>query len=352
MDMKTKKLLKDFQQERGLTPKTMETYNTTVQHYETLNHKTLYELLEEADNEEEQGIRWKHRTLRKRLITYQNWLLQNYNYTTAQSYTSKLKTIYRHHLIEIHDLPRINKKQARISTPITYDDLPTKEILREAYHISRPLIRAYILFAISSGCAKAEMLNFTRQDYQQWTQGHDPTTTEIIPIIRVKRQKTNQYYYTFCSPEAMREIQHYLESRKDEEDYLFKVYPKHLEELFRDLNHKLGLGTLNGRVRLRTHTLRKFHASQLHCGEYSLSLEEIDSLQGRCKNTVQQSYYFDNPYNLREKYIRNIDQVTILDEVHTITVDSPEVAMLKEKAEKIDELEKLIKKIIERNGGT
>ena len=44
-----------------------------------------------------------------------------------------------------------------------------------------------------------------------------------------------------------------------------------------------------------------------------------------------------------------MDQVTILDEVHTITLDSPEVQRLKEKADKIDELEKLVKKIMERN---
>ena len=46
-----------------------------------------------------------------------------------------------------------------------------------------------------------------------------------------------------------------------------------------------------------------------------------------------------------------MDQVTILDEVHTITLDSPEVQRLKEKADKIDELEKLVKKILEKNGG-
>ena len=97
--------------------------------------------------------------------------------------------------------------------------------------------------------------------------------------------------------------------------------------------------------------LRKFHASQLHSGKYPLSLDEIDSLQGRSKNIIRESYYFDNPEDLRKKYIRNIDQVTILDEVHTITVDSPEVMELKEKAAKIDELERLVKKILEKNGG-
>ena len=83
--MNTKKLLQEFQLERGLTDKTMETYKTTVEHYETLNNMSLNELLIEADQEEEKGIRWKHRTLRKRLTTYQNHLLKNYNYTTTQT---------------------------------------------------------------------------------------------------------------------------------------------------------------------------------------------------------------------------------------------------------------------------
>ena len=102
---------------------------------------------------------------------------------------------------------------------------------------------------------------------------------------------------------------------------------------------------------LRSHMLRKFHASQLCSGENPLSLDEIDTLQGRKKQNTRQSYYFDDPEYLREKYIRNMHQVTILDEVHTINIDSPEVMELKQKAAKIDELEKLVKKILEKNGG-
>ena len=115
------------------------------------------------------------------------------------------------------------------------------------------------------------------------------------------------------------------------------------------MNDKLGLGYLNGRAILRPHMLRKYHASRLYNAENGLTLEEIDSLQGRSKQITQRSYYFDNTEELKKKYIRNIDQVTLLDKVHTITVDSPEVELLKKKAEKIDELERLVKKIMERN---
>ena len=54
MDMKT---LTTFQKERQLTDKTMETYKTTIKHYEQLNQQTIEQLIQEADQEEEQGIR-------------------------------------------------------------------------------------------------------------------------------------------------------------------------------------------------------------------------------------------------------------------------------------------------------
>ena len=172
---------------------------------------------------------------------------------------------------------------------------------------------------------------------------------DIVPTIHLRRQKTNKYYTTFCSPEAVREICTYLETRNDDDPRLFKISYRHLTQLFVNYNRLLKLGTINETGILRMHMLRKFHASHLYNAENGLSLDEIDSLQGRSKNTTRQSYYFNSTDDLKKKYIRNIDNVTILDQVHTLTVDSPEVEMLKKKAEKIDELEKLVKKIMERN---
>ena len=352
MDMKPEDYAIEIMLNRNLTVSSMKTFRHTLNHYSQLNEMSIGELLKEAEEEEEQGIRWKKRKLRTRLIRYQNWLLENYKYNTAKNYMTKLKTFYYDYDIEIGKLPPFNKKQAHLSEPITYDDLPSKETLRRAYSMGTPVFKAILLFTISSGCGKQEVLNLTKKDYYQWIQGKDPYAEDIVPIIKLKRQKTNKYYTTFCSPEAIREIATYLETRHDHDPRLFKISYRHLTSLFVNMNNRLGLGTVNDTSHLRMHMLRKWHASRLYNAENGLSLNEIDSLQGRTKQTVQQSYYFDNVEELRKKYIRNIDQVTILDQVHTLTVDSPEVELLKEKAEKIDELEKLIKKIIERNGGT
>lgn len=351
MDMNNQYYADQLALTHNLATTSKRSYKNTLDHYTRLNGMSFTELLAEAEKEEEQGIRWKHRTLKKRLITYQNWLLKNYKYKTVTSYLIKLKTFYYDHDIEIGKLPPLNKKQAKLSEPITYDDLPTKEDLRKAYSMGTPLFKAVLLFTISSGCGKQEVLNLKREDYQEWCDGKDPNKTDIVPTIRLRRQKTNKYYTTFCSPEAMREIWTYLQTRNDDDPRLFKVSYRHLTILFLQMNDRLGLGTINDNNVLRMHMLRKYHASHLYNAENGLSLDEIDSLQGRSKNTTRESYYFNSVEDLKKKYIRNIDQVTILDEVHTITVDSPEVEMLREKAEKIEELEKLVKKIISKNNG-
>ena len=349
MDMKPEDYAIEIMLNRNLTIETMKTYRHTLNHYSRLNNMSITELLMEAEEEEEQGIRWKKRTLRKRLIQYQKWLLENYKYNTAKNYMTKLKTFYYDNDIEIGKLPPFNKKQAHLPEPITYDDLPTKDTLRKAYSLGTPVFKAILLFTISSGCGKREVLNLQLKDYYEWVDGKDPYTDDIVPIIHLKRQKTNKYYTTFCSPEAIREIATYLETRHDHDPRLFKISYRHLTQLFVDMNNLLGLGWVNGAGHLRMHMLRKYHASHLYNAENGLSLDEIDSLQGRSKKTTQQSYYFDNTEELRKKYIRNIDQVTILDQVHTITVDSPEVELLRKKADKIDELEQLVKKIIKKN---
>lgn len=355
MDQKSLEIIDRISDERNLTISTRRLYINAVEQYEQLHQLSLTELLEEAEKEEEAGIRWKHRKLRERLTQYQNHLLRNYKYGTVKNYLYRIKAIYYYNDIEIHQLPRLNKRQANYPEPITYQDLPTKDTLRKAYKIMTPVMKAILLFQISTGCSKHETMNRTINEYESWIQPHTIDDildgAEVVPTIPTHRSKTNHHYHTFASPEAIREIAHYLTTRNDTKEVLFKIEPKYDSLLFQRYNDQLGLGRKNNMNILRSHMLRKFHASQLASGKYPLSFDEIDTLQGRVRLGTRASYYFEDINELKKKYIRNIDQVTILDEVHTITVDSPEVEMLKKKADKIDELEKLVKKIIMKNGG-
>ena len=337
-------LLNQFQKERRLKPKTLETYKNTVKNYTTLMNKSMVELIDEAEYEEEQGIRWIKRKLRQRLIDYRIYLLDNMKLATVKTYFNRLKTVYRHFGIEIHELPAVSTKDAKVSKQVTYDELITKDEIREALKVTKPVYRAIILFMLSSGCARAETLSLTIQDFIDSLQAYTKqqnihkildelnNRNDIVPTWKLRRIKTNKYYYTFCSPEATQYIFSYLRSTDRElknDEPLFKLDDTHLVRVFEKINMKLNFGKAGTYNRFRTHNLRKFHASNLSRGEHPLTPDDIDSLQGRSKDTVRSSYFFDDPEFLKSKYVQNLEQVTINQEVEKISVDNPEVIQIK-----------------------
>ena len=363
MNPKDQLLLEELIQTRDLSRNSIKNYKQAIKNYtESQQGKTLTELLEEADQEEEEGIRLKNRTLKKRLITFRNYLIQNkgLSESTVNKNISLVKTIYNNYEIEIPRIPK-NNRHIRNNSPIYYDDLPTKELIQEAIKISTPNMKAVILFIVSSGCAREETLSLTIQDFIDSTKEYHNSTNiydvleelkgqgNVVPIFKMKRKKVNKYYYTFCSPEAVDAIVHYLEYRTDlltPEKQLFKFDKAYLIRKFIHLNESLGGQKKGGYGIFRSHMLRKFHASNLARGENGLTVEEIDSLQGRGKNKTHTSYFLDDPKELRKKYISNIDKVLINTDVMTLTFESPEVLEIRKENEKLKEENARIKEEI------
>lgn len=169
-------------------------------------------------------------------------------------------------------------------------------------------LRAVILFMSSSGTAKAETLSLTVEQFITGTQDyHDGGDIEVIlntlehkrnvvPTFYLKRIKTDKYYYTFCSPEASREIVKYLKTGPGVKlsDPLFDFSAYTLLARFQEINDGMGWG-FKGKYRFfRSHTLQKFHASNI-----GLSAEYIDELQGRSKNMIHETYIKTNPEKLK-----------------------------------------------------
>lgn len=96
--------------------------------------------------------------------------------------------------------------------------------------------------------------------------------------------------------------------------------------------------------------LRKFHASQLY--NDGMSLEDVDSLQGRGKDSTHSSYFMDDPEKLREKYIEHMNAITINLDVNNLDIKSPEYLKLetenKELSSYVDEQSQKIDDILKR----
>ena len=152
-------------------------------------------------------------------------------------------------------------------------------------------------------------------------------TSLILFLLLLKKLKSDHFgieilngiIFVFLSPQL-----------KSDHFGIEIINKNYLNVKFQELNQQIGGHTKGCYSLLRTHMLRKFHASNLARGENGLSLDEIDSLQGRTKDNVRKSYYFDDPKELRRKYVRNIDKVLINNE--SVKIDSPEVAALRKEA--------------------
>ena len=344
--------------ERNSSTKTKETYLRSIKYYETLTGHTIEELIQIADHEETQNIRWKNTMTREWLLKYRDHLYHKYNISTAQLYLTAILTTYRHHEITIPTLPYYSTKGLQRTPPINYNDLPDRELLTECLTISTPLVRSIILLMSSSGISRIDLLNLTIQDYLQATQDYhdhpesvkyaiqDMEETDVIPVFHLRRQKTSQHYFTFCSHEAVKMINSYLLTRKEtltKDKPLLKINKRYINTVFEKLNQYFHLGKVGNYNRLRPHMLRKYHASQL--AEAGMPTEHINILQGRkVTGVAHESYIRVNPDKLRDEYIEALPYLVIED----INKFKTENQQLKEENQQYREKEEKINNILER----
>ncbi|NYB26465.1 MAG: integrase [Methanobacteriaceae archaeon] len=296
----------------------------------------LQELINEAYFEENQGIPLKDRNIKRHLIGFRNFLLQNLSPGAAKTYFAKVKTFYNHFEVQ---LPYLPSAKYGVDYEIYYNDLPTNEHIKNALSISTCGMRAIILFMATSGTAMAETLSLTINDFIKATKGyHDNNSLEdilntlinqedIVPTWYLKRIKTDKYYYTFNHPIATNEIVKYLKSRVifDLNEKLFPFLPSLVLDRFQKINDYFGWGR-KGKYRFfRSHTLRKFHASNI-----GLSAEHVDLLQGRSRNIVHETYIKTNPQKLKQLYTEAMHHLSLTDtpsnnEINYQTQDKNEV---------------------------
>ena len=355
----TMKLLEEIHLAKNHSTSTRNVYLVAAEKYCTYFEMTLQELLLEAEKEEDAQIKWKHRTLKRRLIEYRHFLMENYLRNTVDIYFRVVLSIYNYFEIEIGKLPGVDHRSFNNPTPITFKDLPDKDVIRAALEISNPVMKALILFMSSSGCARTETLNLSVQDYidsvQEYVKTNDlkeiiEKTNEIediIPTFNILRVKTKKYYTTYCSPEAVHAINNHLLSRSNlkPESPLFKIHPMYLMHKFKEINEELGLGKVGKYHRFRSHMLRKFHASALY--NDGMSIDKVNDLQGKSKTLTDQSYFMVNPEDLKQEYINHLPALMMTVDVEKLSIKSPEYHKLEQENKSLKEDNEKINKMWE-----
>ena len=326
--MRNEELLEEFFLVKNHDPKTQKAYLRSINKYSKFHGLSMEELIEEAETEEENGVRWKRRKLKKRLLQFRHYLIENYKKNSVATYFTQVIAVYRYFEIEIGDLTKTNPRGYHIPGDVTFDELPTHEEISQVLHVAKLWFQAVILFQISTGCARKETIDMTIGQFKKATYPFHKQTDiieallilkeldNVIPTFKLKREKTNKYYYTFCTPEAVDKIVEYLLTDR--------------VEVMKDDNDQFNFGQASdGFNRFRSHMMRKFHSN--HLKNDGMSESDIDALQGRTKSTTRAAYFLDDPTILLKKYVEHYQCLLIEKTVNNIDIKSPEYQELESK---------------------
>jgi len=366
--MRNEELLEEFFLVKNHDPKTREIYTRAINKYSKFHGLTMEELIDEAETEEEKGVRWKRRTLKKRLLQFRNYLIQNYKKNTVSTYFTQVIAVYKYFEIEIGDLTKVNPRGFHIPGEVTFDELLTHKEISQVLHVAPLWFQAVLIFQISTGCARKETIEMTIGQFKKATYPFHRKNDiieallilkdldNVIPTFKLKREKTNKYYYTFCTPEAVDKIVEYLltdrvETLEDgtlklinlsDDDKLFDKEENYIPVAYYRYNDQFNFGQASdGFNRFRSHMMRKFHSN--HLRKSGMSESDIDALQGRTKSTTRAAYFLDDPTVLLKKYVEHFPCLLIEKNVNNIDIKSPEYQELEvkyhEKESEVKEME-------------
>ena len=323
----SKELLDKFFHERNIKQNTQKGYMASLIRWFKFTgdrYKDLQDNIDHYIKEEDERIPTRDRSIKKEMLGYRESLLNDKGIKSAKSvrsYFSKIGTIFRHYGLEIPELPQTKMDKGYVSN---YNDLPTHDMIKTACEQSPIDLKALILFMSSSGSAKAETLSITVGMFLEGckeylkdtpTKNNIPETIKeltdnhtIVPMIYLRRIKTDKWYYTCCSPEASYMIIESLKIRKDLkwDDKLFDYTDSLILTKFQEINDNNNWGYVGAYRRFRSHALRKFMASNI-----GLPRDQVDSFQGRAKDMIQEAYFKQDPQSLKKIYMNNMNRIMI-----------------------------------------
>lgn len=345
--MNNQEIIDQLEKILGFGENTKKSYTHSLNNYSSFHNMTLEELLEEAEDDEDERIRMRKRRINDRIYDFKE-SLGDYSPASIKLMMGHIKTFYRSFDIEV---PKI---RVNVVIPTeTIDDTVTSEMIREALQSTGNLKhKAVITFLASSGFDRDTAMKLTVADFLDACDiPYDGRETfkviegmdSIIPCFHTQRGKTKYDYFTFCSPEACHYIARMLYKIDAlPEDPLFPLGKTAFNKAFSRLNDKCGFGyTSTGtRRKFHPHSLRRFFATQLAGSTVNGMMIDsliIEWMLGHKIPAVQEAYYKKNPEMLKDVYLHLIPKLTFEDKVEVKTISSPEFDELKSELDKLIE---------------
>jgi site-specific recombinase XerD len=368
-DIKNDTAFRDFIKRRRVADTTHKQYIKRMKSYCNFTKKLPNELINEAEEEQDAGIKSRNRKTTRYILDYVDAMEKaGQSENTIRNSIDTVTGFYHEYDIDtprIRGLSKLNGKNASLN------ELPKAEHVKEALKNCSLRDKAIVLLHFSSGMGASEVRHLTYKDFlnsleeyldleerdrldvkkiAHQLKGRD----DLIGTWKIRRYKTGMPYITFNSPESTRAILDYLMSRekrnkklKNLDDYLFvNNNNKQISEtghilIFQRINDRARFGYRENKRRFFTsHQLRAMFQSTLY--RAGIDKLAIDWMAGHKINEVDEAYFKVDPKDLKTRYMEALKHLT-LTEVKVERVSTPEYDRLlhdsREKDEKISTLE-------------
>ncbi len=335
----------EFMESRNYRHNSIRLYTQILNKYFNFLEMTPTEAINEAKKEEMSGI-WKtDRKVRKYLLHFLRQLrAEEKTHKTLELYMGTVRTFY--HEYEI-DLPKLNLKNNKKDIKRkTTEDIPSREHIIRALDFCDHRFKAIVLFMASTGMASADVRNLSLEDLYNSLELplRLPVDLEMLkdfiknnpgycPIFNLNRVKTSVPFTTFCTPEALKYIIYYMETRKEPftsaDDKVFhgfdgKYGDNNFERKFREINDGAGFGWSGYSRFFTSHKLRKFFTSTLFRNELQETI--IHWYIGHKIPENTESYFKAHVKSHRNKYMKLVPELTFLENVEAKYIKSEEFA--------------------------
>lgn len=372
-------------------------YKVAMEQYTDFCGLSFLELLDEAYKDEEDKTPHYRLRLRNRLNSWFSHLKDmGMSKNSIHLKKASIVALYKYAGIHIPELEKISGKSFNNnpSQQLQYEDIITREEIRQSLELADPTLQALILTSVTSGSAKKEVTNMTIKHFIEGTKDYhhlelpsdytereqhyflkkvlkhlDPVQDEIVISFKLVRQKVQKNYYTFCTPECSKAIINMLKERISKRDLtnskqsnrchyitfdakLFKINERYLADRLARINDILELGKAGRYRKLNVHMLRRYFATTLSNpidGDLDTIMpsEYIDAFEGRSKNSMLSIYAKKNPTELKKVYMAYMYRLVIDVEKYNYKQIEKENKKLRLQAEKVDLLEDKLHEIEE-----
>lgn len=352
-----------------LSKGTRQNYESTIREYERFHGISICELIDEALTEQSERVPHHQLAVIDRIEDFQNFLLgKGLVHGTIQVMMGRIKTIYHKNRVELPYITPLNPKTTRRREYIEYKDILTKEELRCAMTHMRLPAQARLLVMAQGGLSNEECEHLTTRafidelrkyhkceddmDALKWLSNKN---NPVIWVTKLIRQKTKKPYYALIGAEAVNKIAEAKIYESQLAKYNFEVPSKLLAmnkgsfaRVCRAINRKCGMGLVAEESKLRSHNIRRFHATNIRGSALSyeensrITNAEIDEMQGRGKTNTQDTYIKSNPLEQKLIYAKVMNNVSLFNEyTYVYTGEDVEVFLV----DQVKEKEKLQEKV-------